>query len=648
MKTTPGRFPRALTRLTQSAFRVALLPALLLQLAPRSTQAGSATWKVSPGTNNWNRAANWTAGGPPNGPSDVATFAASNRTAISLSAGVEVNRTIFNPNASAFQITVGPALSLTLSGTGMTNNSAFAQTFVTAVDGFGNSGVITFSNSATAGDLTSFKNPGSAAIAYGGGEVFGDNANAGSAQFENGAGTASGGLGGYVDFYAGTAASAQFTNLGASVNGAGGGLVDFLYESNAGSASIQNNAGTVDGAGGGATYFYATSNASGASFQNLGASVSGAGSGATYFFETASAGSATFVANGGAAENAAGGFIQFHNNATAANAAFTLHGVTDAGALRAEVDFFEDSTAANGTLTILGDAVGFGDPGAIFFRDRSSAGNATLSINGNFASLLFNDDSTGGTARVKIALGGRLELFGHNPPGITVGSIEGDGNVILDGKSLTFGSNNLSTSFTGIILEIPDAGGALVKTGNGKFTLSGTNNNYSGGTTVNKGALLVTNKTGSATGTGVVQINGGTLGGTGRISGAVTVATGASASFLAPGTGKAPATLTLLSTLSFNSAATFKVDLDSSKAKADKVTAKGVTINNGAQFTLTDGGNGIMPSGTIFTVINNTSATPIVGTFSNLANGSIFSNNGNTYRASYTGGTGNDLTLTVQ
>jgi hypothetical protein len=40
-------------------------------------------------------------------------------------------------------------------------------------------------------------------------------------------------------------------------------------------------------------------------------------------------------------------------------------------------------------------------------------------------------------------------------------------------------------------------------------------------------------------------------------------------------------------------------------------------------------------------------ATPIAGTFHNLADGAIVTVNGNNLRASYTNGDGNDLTLTV-
>jgi hypothetical protein len=47
------------------------------------------------------------------------------------------------------------------------------------------------------------------------------------------------------------------------------------------------------------------------------------------------------------------------------------------------------------------------------------------------------------------------------------------------------------------------------------------------------------------------------------------------------------------------------------------------------------------------TVIKNTAATPIAGTFSNLPDGAIVNVNGNNLQADYQGGDGNDLTLTV-
>ena len=46
-------------------------------------------------------------------------------------------------------------------------------------------------------------------------------------------------------------------------------------------------------------------------------------------------------------------------------------------------------------------------------------------------------------------------------------------------------------------------------------------------------------------------------------------------------------------------------------------------------------------------VISNISANPTSGTFSNLPDGAIVTINGNNFQASYEGGDGNDLTLTV-
>ena len=39
--------------------------------------ADSATWGANPNSGDWNAPLNWTPGGPPNGPGDMATFQAS-------------------------------------------------------------------------------------------------------------------------------------------------------------------------------------------------------------------------------------------------------------------------------------------------------------------------------------------------------------------------------------------------------------------------------------------------------------------------------------------------------------------------------------------------------------------------------------------
>lgn len=121
------------------------------------------------------------------------------------------------------------------------------------------------------------------------------------------------------------------------------------------------------------------------------------------------------------------------------------------------------------------------------------------------------------------------------------------------GNNVTVGLKNIVTSATAATLTIGGSGSynygdssnianpgtisgaiSILKTGGGTQTF-GDANTYTGSTTVNGGILLATNTTGSATGSGAVTINsGGTLGGTGTLSGPVTVASGG---IVAPGVG---------------------------------------------------------------------------------------------------------------
>jgi hypothetical protein len=92
---------------------------------------------------------------------------------------------------------------------------------------------------------------------------------------------------------------------------------------------------------------------------------------------------------------------------------------------------------------------------------------------------------------------------------------------------------------------------------------------------------------------------------------------------------------------------TYTYNLNTNRAKADKVIADGVTIDSGAQFNFVAAGNKPLNPGKKFIAISNTAATPISGTFANLPDGATFTVGPNAYQASYEGGDGNDLTLTV-
>jgi hypothetical protein len=119
--------------------------------------------------------------------------------------------------------------------------------------------------------------------------------------------------------------------------------------------------------------------------------------------------------------------------------------------------------------------------------------------------------------------------------------------------------------------------------------------------------------------------------------------------FLAPAAGTTvPGTLTIQGALTFNADATYTCTFKANpnRAKTDTVIADGVTINSGAMIELIGNITGALSQGFVLTLISTTSANPISGTFSNLPDGSIVTIDGNNFQASYSGGDGNDLTLT--
>jgi autotransporter-associated beta strand protein len=699
---------------------------IVLSLALAVTAyAGSATWKTQPPSTIWNDVANWTPATVPNGPADTATFATSQRRTITPNEPTEVNSIIFSAGGSAFTITSGVGAPLTISGTGIVNNSGLTQSFVSPA-----ALSIFFTNGASAGEQTTFTNSGAGV---------------------------SGGLGGLTQFSGTTSAgSATFTNFGTSqTGGATGGTTEFLDNATAGQGTFINNGGLATIAHAGMTMFHGNSTAGTGSFtNNQGVTISFPGE--IDFYDNASADRGVFTNNG---------TIVFHNSSTAANGTFTMGGPNGGGS----VTFLDTTTAADGTFTLLEDGgvsavgsaslgnamitangatdFGFGSSvnlsdtttadhailianggifpgqptskGAIGFGENATAAEATLIINpaivagavggslgfgsgasagdsnitvtgaavtgdiaeglltfsssardanataanatitatggsngGRGGEVQFLRDALGATCRIELLGNAQLDLAPDRMHDLTIGSLAGEGRVFLGGHGLIIGSNNLSTTFAG---QISDGQGGtpppgfLSKIGTGTLELAGATS-YTGGTTVSRGTLLVTNVTGSATGTGPVNVNAGTLAGSGIISGAVIVGTGSGrGAFLAPAAGTTrKATLTLQSSLTLQVDATFIYTFKArqSSVRTDLVIANGVTINN-ATIAISGTTQNPLTIGTMLTVISNTSANPISGTFSNLADGAIVTVNGNNFQADYEGGDGNDLTLTV-
>jgi autotransporter-associated beta strand protein len=174
-------------------------------------------------------------------------------------------------------------------------------------------------------------------------------------------------------------------------------------------------------------------------------------------------------------------------------------------------------TSGNITFTGGGLQYGSGITTDISSRIKNSTGAILVDTNGNnvtFASAL---DSTNSSGFIKNGAG-VLSLSGNNTytgdTTINAGTLEiastgllGGGNYsgnIVNTGAFIIGSNSnqiLSGAISGI--------GALTKNGTGTLTLSG-NNNYSGGTTLNTGTLVIGHANAAGTGT-ITQANGSSL-----------------------------------------------------------------------------------------------------------------------------------------
>ena len=296
------------------------------------------------------------------------------------------------------------------------------------------------------------------------------------------------------------------------------------------------------------------------------------------------------------------------SNNTGSNGSLTLGAIDYLSTTNKSISI-GDNSGSTGTLTLRGVTL-------------NGVANTVLADEGS-NSLTLQPQIGGGTQNMTVALGNATT---------NVIQVNGSGGIIIS-AAIQNGSG---------------VAGSLTKIGNGKLTLSNANS-YTGGTTLKNGTLLLNNTTGSATGTGAVQVNLGTLGGTGKINGPVTVGNGnnSGAIVLAGNSSTSPGTLTINNPLTFRSHSTYKCSLNRAQAKASSVSAFGITINSNVSFTFLDTGTGTLAIGAVFRVIDNISGLPISGTFNNLPDGSVFASNGNNFKVNYAGGTGNDLTLEV-
>lgn len=296
--------------------------------------------------------------------------------------------------------------------------------------------------------------------------------------------------------------------------------------------------------------------------------------------------------------------------------------------------------SGGGTINESGTNVG----GTHFNGDNSGFTGTFTSSNATNHRIRFNA-STAGSANATWVLNnsqtdGYGLTFGNGT--ISFGALSGSGVFRSDSANgtigvISIGALNTDTTFTGTMVSNGTRYIGVTKVGTGKLTFTGANT-YDGPTTVTAGTLLINGSIRSA-----VTVNGGTFGGNGSSTAAVTVNSGGA---LTPGGPANVGTFTTSAALTLSSGSTYQIELNSDTNTADKTVAAGVTLN-GATLSITNLGSAALAAGAQLTIIDNTAATSVSGTFANLPEGTTFAAGANQFRISYVGGTGNDVVLTA-
>ena len=202
------------------------------------------------------------------------------------------------------------------------------------------------------------------------------------------------------------------------------------------------------------------------------------------------------------------------------------------------------------------------------------------------------------TAPAKILVTGDVNLNPLSNVTATIVKGVGAGNsglIDLGGAARAFNVANGSADVD-LAVAVPITNGGLTKSGPGTMSL-GLANTYSGGTILSAGRLLVNNTTGSGTGGGGVMVNGGTLGGTGIISGALTVNVGGT---VWPGTGSSMGKLTFNTAPIFNGTNYLRIDRNGGSSLADRIVLSSGTLNYGGTLIVSNAG-AALTGGEVFT-----------------------------------------------
>jgi autotransporter-associated beta strand protein len=261
---------------------------------------------------------------------------------------------------------------------------------------------------------------------------------------------------------------------------------------------------------------------------------------------------------------------------------------------------FSSALTGGGTLNVTIDYV------RDFFTGDWSAFTGRINVTPRSGTADFRINNSAGYANAAMILNSGVNFYNINANNqITdIGELGGSSTAFIGAGSLSssnptwrIGAKNTTNTYAG---TIADAGVTkLIKTGTGMFVLSGSNNTYSGGTTVNGGILMVSNTAGTATGVGPVTVtNGGTLAGTGIIGGAVTINSGG-----AINPGNPLGVLTLSNSLTLAAGSTTFVQLEHSPLTNDLVNVMGA-LSEGGTLNVSNIGAAALANGDSFKLFN--------------------------------------------
>ncbi len=433
-------------------------------------------------------------------------------------------------------------------------------------------GILKVSGSGTLGSGTTTVAAGTSSAQIESMLFFNDTANAGAGAYVIHGATFPGAYGGLMAFYDNTSAgSAQITALSGS-NAGSGGVIALTDHSDGGTAQIEvqgngrltiasHTPGTVSIgslAGDGLVTLGANHLAIGTN--HLSTTFAGA---ISEFGSLTKVGTGTLTITGsntysGGTRVNRGSLLISGLGALGSGTTTIASGTT--AQIEAALLFRDSATAGSGTYVNQGANIFEAFGGFTGFYDDTSAGNAKLialgGSNGGAGGMIsFIGNSDGGTSQIEVYGNGRLSLTTHTADSVSIGSLAGDGQVLLGSVNLSIGSNNLSTTFSGAISDT----GSLTKVGTGTLALMGRST-YSGGTEIHAGTLIISNvgTEHSTLGTGTLRVGAaGKLGGVGTVLGDTTVA-----GTLSPG--NSPGSIHFTGALTLESTALLQMELGES------------------------------------------------------------------------------------